>query len=319
MKLRVIGTIAIVLVSVIVLGCVESQPSTPTSINPTEVQYKDSSNFLLSLTDLPLNESWTIEERGERNVNDIKNPKMLDDWSGGYYIYLDLSENDKVAHLDQYLSIYPEQKILERLNTDSSDWEYLNNPSIGEHSRASKLRNSTQGTAYAIVFVKNNLLVSLVSWGANPDYLKLKELAQKAYNKIDGYGKPLAPQPSQPTSIQPQSQKIIISYSAKKVNSIGEYSQAATGKVFLVITMNIENHGYKEFSTNPFFFKVISNNVKYDTSGYSFTIDDKLDSVDLLDGGSTKGSLVFEVPSGIGNYQLQYGGFGDYEIVYKAS
>lgn len=141
-------------------------------------------------------------------------------------------------------------------------------------------------------------------------------------------------QPSAPTSIenpkstvastpaptQAQSQKnIIISYSAKKINSLGEFTEAPSGKVFLVITMNIENHGYKEFSTNPFFFKVISNNVKYDTSGYSFTIDDKLDSVDLLDGGSTKGSLVFEVPSGIGNYQLQYSGFGDYEIVYKAS
>lgn len=315
MKLKIIGIIAIILASVIALGCLESQPSAPTSINPKEAQYKDSSNFLLSLTDLPSNESWTIEERGERNVNDIKNPKMLDDWSGGYYIYFDLSENDKVAHLDQYLSIYPEQKIMERLNTDSSDWEYLNNPSIGEHSRAFKSINSTQGITYGIVFVKNNLLVALMSWGTNPDYPKLKELSQKAYNKIDGYGKPFDYQ----TSTQPQSQNIIISYSAQKVNSLGEYIEAPTGKLFLVITMNIENHGYESFSVGSAYFSVIANNVKYHASGYSYTIDSKLDSVDLLDGGSTKGSLVFEVPSNIGSYQIQYSGFGDYNIIYRAT
>ncbi|MFZ3058288.1 MAG: hypothetical protein WA102_01000 [Candidatus Methanoperedens sp.] len=63
-KLKLIGIILMVLVSVMALGCIESQPSAPTSINPTEVQNEDSSNFLLSLKDLPLNESWTIEEQG---------------------------------------------------------------------------------------------------------------------------------------------------------------------------------------------------------------------------------------------------------------
>lgn len=316
-KLKLIGIILMVLVSVMALGCIESQPSAPTSINPTEVQNEDSSNFLLSLKDLPLNESWTIEERGERNVNDIKNPRLLDDWSGGYYIYFDLSENDKVAHLDQYLSIYPEQKILERLNTDSSDWEYLNNPSIGEHSRAFKLRNSTQGTAYTIVFVKNNLLVALTSWGAKPDYLKLKELAQKAYNKIDGYGKPFAPQPNHPTSID--NQNIFITYSAEKVNLLGQVTEPKQGYVFLVITMNIENHGYKEFQVSPYSFDLVANNIKYKASGGSYLLDDKLDSVDILDGGSVKGSIAFEVPSNIESYQLQYNYFGDYQIIYKVT
>jgi plastocyanin len=119
-----------------------------------------------------------------------------------------------------------------------------------------------------------------------------------------------------PTQIQPQ-KNIIISYSAKKINSLGEFIEAPIGKVFLVITMNIENHGYKEFNTNPFFFKVISNNVKYDVSGYSLTIDDKLDSVNLLDGGYIKGSIAFEVPSSIENYQIQYNGWSNYEIIYK--
>ena len=140
-------------------------------------------------------------------------------------------------------------------------------------------------------------------------------------------------QPSAPTSIenpkstvastpkptQTQSQKsIIISYSAKKVDSIGQFAEAKSDKVFLVITMNIENRGYKEFNTNPFFFKIIANNVKYDIATESYNLDDKLDTVDLLDAGTLKGSLAFEVPSNIGSYQIQYDGWSDYEIIYKA-
>jgi hypothetical protein len=42
-------------------------------------------------------------------------------------------------------------------------------------------------------------LVTLASWGTTTDYLKLKELAQKAYDKINGYGKPFDYQTLQPT------------------------------------------------------------------------------------------------------------------------
>jgi hypothetical protein len=83
--------------------------------------------------------------------------------------------------------------------------------------------------------------------------------------------------------------------------------------------MNIENHGYKEFNLNPFYFNLIANNIKYNTATESFSLDDKLETVDLLDGGTIKGSLAFDVPSNIGSYQLQYSGFQDYEIVYKTT
>ncbi len=189
--------LAIILI-LFVSGCV--QQTTPSE---KQVQYKDSSNFLLSLPDLPSNKNWTIQERGERNVNDVTAEALEFNWSGGYYIHFTSSENDKVNYLEQYLSIYPEEKILGSLNLDYPGYEPLSNPSIGEHSRAFKGRTSNNGKEfefYNIEFVKNNVLVNLYSYGANTDYIKLKELAQKAYDKIDGYGKPFDKQMLQPTS-----------------------------------------------------------------------------------------------------------------------
>lgn len=125
---------------------------------------------------------------------------------------------------------------------------------------------------------------------------------------------------SQSSSSNPKSavatQNIIISYSAKKVNTIGQYGEANSGMVFLVITMNIENHGYEKFHVSPSTFDLIANNIKYVESG-SYQLDDVLARVDIPDGGSINGSVAFNVPSNIGSYQLQYGGAGDYNIIYK--
>lgn len=125
-----------------------------------------------------------------------------------------------------------------------------------------------------------------------------------------------------PTSKQTESSKnIVISYSSKKVDTFGrpgEVGKAPVGKVFLIVTMNIENHGYKEFSVNPQFFSLISNKVKYNIAFIeNMFLENKLDPVVLLDGGSVKGNIVFTVPLDIENYQLQHDYYGDYNIIYK--
>jgi hypothetical protein len=121
-----------------------------------------------------------------------------------------------------------------------------------------------------------------------------------------------------PAPTQASSQNIIISYSAKKVNSIGQYGEANSANVFLIITMNIENHGYEKFHVSPSTFNLIINNIKYGESG-SYQLDDELARVDIADGDSINGSVAFNVPSNIGSYQLQYSGFGDYNIIYKVT
>jgi hypothetical protein len=133
-----------------------------------------------------------------------------------------------------------------------------------------------------------------------------------------GASNPKSTLASTPAPTQAPSQNIIISYSAKKVNSIGQYGEANSGMVFLVITMNIENHGYEKFHVSPSTFDLIANNIKYGESG-SYQLDDALARVDILDGGSINGSVAFEVPSNMGSYQLQYSGIGDYNITYKVT
>lgn len=182
---------------IFISGCVqETTPSSSTNQEQTaqpKVQYKDSTNFLLTLSDLPQNENWTIVERGERNVNDVSSKALMYNWSGGYYTKFSLSGKDKVTYLEHYLSIYPDNKTMEILADDSDLGEPLSNPGIGDNSRAYKNRATVLGqeiVEYKIVFVKNNIFATITSGGTGTDYLTLKGFAQKAYDKIDGYGKP---------------------------------------------------------------------------------------------------------------------------------
>jgi len=94
-----------------------------------------------------------------------------------------------------------------------------------------------------------------------------------------------------------------------KYQKIG-YSSPDPGKMFLVIDLTIENHGYDSVDTNPYRFKVTVDNVQYDIAGVSYSLDsiDKamLDSVTLKDGGKISGSLAFQVPGTTTDYSFEY-------------
>lgn len=98
---------------------------------------------------------------------------------------------------------------------------------------------------------------------------------------------------------------------------------ASAGKEFVVVEATITNNGYDKFAVNPYSFTVTINRVKYDIDAvHTFMVGNKLDSVELLDGGSTTGSIVFEIPSDIAaqDYQLKYDEtclFNCHEFVYK--
>lgn len=113
-------------------------------------------------------------------------------------------------------------------------------------------------------------------------------------------------------------QTIFINYTTRLVRTIGTYGTAPKqGNVFLIITMNIKNKGYKEFNANPSYFKLIANNIKYDYASNSYSLEDMLDSIGILDNGMAKGSIAFEVPSNIQEYQIQYDSYEKYNIVYN--
>jgi len=119
-----------------------------------------------------------------------------------------------------------------------------------------------------------------------------------------------------------QTKNIMINYSATTEDAVfsesGYPSQAESGKVFLVVSMAIKNNGYEKFSTNLFYFSVIANNVKYDVDASTYSIEDGLDSVDVLDGGVLTGKVVFQIPqSASSGYILSYKSFETYNIVWS--
>jgi hypothetical protein len=72
---------------------------------------------------------------------------------------------------------------------------------------------------------------------------------------------------------------------------------ADSGYDFLILNYTIKNHGYDSFKMYLSDFYIIVNNVKYDYDASTFSIIGGLRSgVELLDGGSTSGKVVFEIP-----------------------
>ncbi len=184
---------------VIVSGCVgttTTTTNTESAISPitAKTNYVDSAEFLLELKELPADQNWTLVERGERNVNDVFEVALANNWSGGYYAKFKSIRGDDFVYVDQTISVYPLETILAVLAETHPDSEPLTNPGIGEHSKAVKYRDDLLGYEviyYRITFVKNNILVNVGSIGTVNDYLELKKIAQKAYDNIDGYGQPL--------------------------------------------------------------------------------------------------------------------------------
>lgn len=116
------------------------------------------------------------------------------------------------------------------------------------------------------------------------------------------------------------SKYILINRSAGLYSSIGRYTEPAPGKVFLLLKMEIENHGYTEFSVSPLYFNIIIDGVEYSYDSATYSLDERglapLDSVKLRDGGKTSGCLVYQIPTGKTQYVIEYGGPGRYNFEY---
>lgn len=120
---------------------------------------------------------------------------------------------------------------------------------------------------------------------------------------------------SKASTQQVSPKKIIIKYSTKIVEQLGQYQKPSNGYVYLVLSFDIENNGYESFGTNPLYFSATVNNVKYSNAWVSTEND--LKPLDLLDGGRTQGDLVFEIPSSDANsdFQINYSGIlGSFDI-----
>jgi len=98
------------------------------------------------------------------------------------------------------------------------------------------------------------------------------------------------------------------------------YSTPATGKIYHVFKVDIENHGYDEFEISRYRCKININQVEYEPSGM-YALEDAglppLESVTLLDGGKISEYVAFEVPRST-DYSIRYDLYSweDYDIIY---
>jgi len=74
---------------------------------------------------------------------------------------------------------------------------------------------------------------------------------------------------------------------------------ADTGNTFVQITLTAKNNGYESFNTNPNYFYLITDNLKYtyDSGTYSVDTPTKWSTVDILNSGTFTGTILFEVPN----------------------
>ncbi|XHH10460.1 MAG: DUF4352 domain-containing protein [Candidatus Bathyarchaeia archaeon] len=130
-------------------------------------------------------------------------------------------------------------------------------------------------------------------------------------------GSPIqTPIPTAPPTATITIQHKDVTYSSL-VNQYGLTDTPNPGNVWLVINMTITNKGYNSFNTNPNYFTVTINNIKYSYDAETFSYGN-WNTVDILDGGSFNGSLVFQVPSSTTTFTLNYERFGvNYNIVYQ--
>jgi len=129
---------------------------------------------------------------------------------------------------------------------------------------------------------------------------------------------PNAPTPSPtptptPTPSPTPFQNIDISYTMSTKPYVVWYGYSGTpyeeypdaGKVWLEVNMTISNTGYESFYTNPNYFYVIADGIKYTYDSIIYTLD-CWDNVDILDGGTYSGTLMFQIPTSANSVSVGY-------------
>lgn len=190
MKLKNIGIIIIVLVSIMALGCVEDKASVAQiDSSKPKLSTVEPSMLALQLSDLPSN--FTIKERTERIGSDVLQEARDLGWEEGYYVrFVKIGDNIFDATIVRHsISIYPSENIskiidIPMVSDSNRTYDELSKPNIGDNSRAFRITTEDDNRYYEIEFVKMDVYENIQMSGTTTDYELLKELAKKAEEKI---------------------------------------------------------------------------------------------------------------------------------------
>ena len=127
--------------------------------------------------------------------------------------------------------------------------------------------------------------------------------ANRAYTRPSPTPKPL-PYP-----------RIEINYSLQSMSSINGIS-ADNDQIFILVTMEIRNFGYRYFDAHPTKFRIVNYNTAIEPS-VNISTRDILDAV-LPNNSMTRGELIFSADKHFGSTKLAYVS-GDYQILWHRS
>jgi hypothetical protein len=93
-------------------------------------------------------------------------------------------------------------------------------------------------------------------------------------------------------------------------SSIGTYYTAPTGYNYAIVTIYLKNNADKSISTNPYFWTLTADGIKYTVDSSTFSENINHHSVDVAKGGEIETSMVFVVKGNPAEATLKYSGFG---------
>jgi hypothetical protein len=185
-----------------IAGCTSPAPS-PQAPTASPVPAKTLSTIMpsemvLQSSDFPGN--FTLLEKGERNVSEMRTWSLEHGWKGGYYA--DYVKNDLNSPsgtiFEQVISVYPAENITlivpDTVNIvknwsagdiNNRSVEEVSLPTIGDSSSVLKISDKSDNShEYIIAFVKYDVYEQLYTNGTATDYETLKQLAGIAAAKI---------------------------------------------------------------------------------------------------------------------------------------
>ncbi|MCK9580021.1 MAG: hypothetical protein M0Q92_06170 [Methanoregula sp.] len=175
-----------------IAGCASQAPSSPTATQQ-KLSTIEPSQMALQPSDVPA--GFTLLEKYERNVSDMRSWALDKGWKKGYGVYYE-SSGPEVRGLDQVISVYPAENItlivpdtVQNIRTwvaeENLSFEELPAPGVGDSSSALKVSEKDDPiNQYVIAFVKYDVFEQLSVNGTATDYDTLKQLAGTAAGKI---------------------------------------------------------------------------------------------------------------------------------------
>lgn len=90
------------------------------------------------------------------------------------------------------------------------------------------------------------------------------------------------------------------------ISGLSYEQKAGEFNTFLQVSIDLKNYGYESFSTNPDYFRVIVDKVRYSVDATTLALIGNWKTVDVLNDGSITGVLIFQVPEYIQDFTLNY-------------